>query len=392
MNSFNFDELIVRRGTNCAKWDEAPNDNVIPLWVADMDFKAAPCIIDALRNRVEQGVFGYSVVPEKYYDAVISWFHRRHGFDIKREWMLYTTGVIPALSATIKALTQPGDKVLIQTPVYNHFYSSIRNNGCIAEECPLAYEEGKYSVDFAAFEKQCADEKVKVFVLCNPHNPAGRVWSADEMKKMGEICHKYNVRVVADEIHCELVMPGYKYIPYGSVNDDLLKYAVILSSPSKAFNIAGLQIANIVCYDENVRRAIDRAININEVCDVNPFGIVGVIAAYNDGEEWLQSLLSYIYENYLYLKELFSKELPNFHVVELQGTYLAWVDCSALKLTSRQLSEYLLQHNDVWVNEGEMYGQPKGHSFIRINLACQKARLKEGLSRVVAGIRQLQKA
>lgn len=382
MEKFDFDKLTARRGSNCYKWDEAANDEVIPLWVADMDFEVAPAIKEALRKRVEHGVFGYTMVPDSYYDAIINWFDNRHGWQINRDWILYTTAVVPALSCALKALTLPGEKVLVQTPVYNCFFSSIVNSGCLVEENRLVRDGNSYSIDFEDFEKKCKDEKVTVFVLCNPHNPAGRVWTADEMAKMNEICRRNGVKVIADEIHCEIVMPGYKYIPFASVSDDCLANSVTLLSPTKGFNIAGLQIANIVCSDEIVRKRINRAININEVCDVNPFGVVALQAAYNESADWLDQMNAYVYDNYIELKSFCHEYLPKLEVLRLEGTYLAWVDVNALEFTTDELTQLLADKANVMVNSGTMYGQKAGQGYIRINLACPRQRLREALNRI----------
>lgn len=382
MEKFDFDKLTARRGSNCYKWDEAANDEVIPLWVADMDFEVAPAIKEALRKRVEHGVFGYTMVPDSYYDAIINWFDNRHGWYINRDWILYTTAVVPALSCALKALTLPGEKVLVQTPVYNCFFSSIVNSGCLVEENRLVRDGNSYSIDFEDFEKKCKDEKVTVFVLCNPHNPAGRVWTADEMAKMNEICRRNGVKVIADEIHCEIVMPGYKYIPFASVSDDCLANSVTLQSPTKGFNIAGLQIANIVCSDEIVRKRINRAININEVCDVNPFGVVALQAAYNESADWLDQMNAYVYDNYIELKSFCHEYLPKLEVLRLEGTYLAWVDVNALEFTTDELTQLLADKANVMVNSGTMYGQKAGQGYIRINLACPRQRLREALNRI----------
>ena len=382
MEKFDFDKLTARRGSNCYKWDEAANDEVIPLWVADMDFEVAPAIKEALRKRVEHGVFGYTMVPDSYYDAIINWFDNRHGWYINRDWILYTTAVVPALSCALKALTLPGEKVLVQTPVYNCFFSSIVNSGCLVEENRLVRDGNSYSIDFEDFEKKCKDEKVTVFVLCNPHNPAGRVWTADEMAKMNEICRRNGVKVIADEIHCEIVMPGYKYIPFASVSDDCLANSVTLLSPTKGFNIAGLQIANIVCSDEIVRKRINRAININEVCDVNPFGVVALQAAYNESADWLDQMNAYVYDNYIELKSFCHEYLPKLEVLRLEGTYLAWVDVNALEFTTDELTQFLADKANVMVNSGTMFGQKAGQGYIRINLACPRQRLREALNRI----------
>lgn len=378
---YNFDEIVPRLGSNSYKWDSAGSEDVLPMWVADMDFRTAPTVVEALRKRVEHGVFGYVKVPETYYEAVRSWFKRQHNWVVEKDWILFTTGVVPALSAIIKALTYPGDKVLVQTPVYNCFFSSIRNDGCEMVANPLIYQDGYYSIDFDDLEKKAADPRVKLLLLCNPHNPVGRVWTRQELTRIGEICLRNDVFVVADEIHCELVYPGHQYTPFASISEDFLYASVTCTSPSKAFNLAGLQVANIFAANPTVRKKIDKALNVNEVCEINPFAVEALIAAYNDGEEWLEELKLYLLENYNYLKVFFEEQLPQFPVLALEGTYLVWVDCSALELSSEEIVETLLEKEKLRVNEGSMYGEA-GEGFIRINIACPRQLLIEGLNRI----------
>ena len=394
---YNFDEIVERRGTRCVKWDESPSDEVIPLWVADMDFKAAPAILEAVRKRAEHGVFGYTVVEDDYYVAIINWFRRRHNWRIHREEILYTTGVVPAMSVAIKALTMPGEKVLILSPDYNCFFSSIRNNGCEVLETPLRLisppklggaggglkkPQPSFEVDFNDFEAKCADEKTTVFLLCNPHNPTGRVWTKEELKRMNDICLKHNVKVVSDEIHCELIMPGHTFQPFAAVSEACRKNSVILNSPSKSFNIAGLQMANIICSQPEWRRRIDRAININEVCDVNPFGPMALIAAYNESEDWIDELNQYLWGNYTVLCNFIEKNLPQWKVCPLEGTYLPWVDVSAMGIPVDELCDRLLQEAKVWINPGTMYGPESGKGYVRFNIATQRTRLLEALERI----------
>ena len=379
---YNFDEIIPRRNTNSVKWDEAAQDDIIPLWVADMDFRVLPQITEALRQRVDHGVFGYTHVPDSYYESVIRWFEDRHGLQgVKPSDIIYTSGVVPAISAIVRGLTLPGDKVLVQTPVYNCFFSSIRNQGCMVEENHLVYKNNTYVVDWDDFERKCADSRVRIFLLCNPHNPAGRVWKKEELLRMGEICQKHDVFVISDEIHCELVMPGNEYTPFASLSDDFLKNSATCVAPTKAFNIAGLQIANIIVKDRNKRERIDRAINIHEVCDVNPFGVIATEAAYTEeGAEWLRQLNTYLFANYRFLCDFFSKHFPSLEVVKLEGTYLVWVDCSSLGKSSTEIVNNLYRHG-VWMNDGVMYGENQS-AFIRINIACPRKILEEGLLRM----------
>ncbi len=382
---YDFDKTIDRRATNSYKWDSAP-EGVLPMWVADMDFRTAPAIIDALQKRVAHGIFGYTRVPDAYYDAVTSWFSRRHGWDIDREWIIYTSGVVPAVSAVIKALTVPGDKVIVQTPVYNCFFSSIRNNGCEIVSNPLRRTADTYEMDFDALERCAADPRAKVMLLCNPHNPAGRVWTPDELTRLGNICLRNGVTVVADEIHCELVYQGFKYTPFASLSDAFLHRSVTCVSPSKAFNIAGLQIANIVAFDNDLRSRIDKAININEVCDVNPFGVAATIAAYNEGEEWLNQLVDYLHGNYEAMAEFCRRELPEFSITRLEGTYLVWMDCSSLGMPSDALEHALLDDARLWLNAGTMYGA-EGEGYMRWNIACPRSVMLDGLNRFLNFVR-----
>ena len=382
---YDFDKTIDRRATNSYKWDSAP-EGVLPMWVADMDFRTAPAIIDALQKRVAHGIFGYTRVPDAYYDAVTSWFSRRHGWDIDREWIIYTSGVVPAVSAVIKALTVPGDKVIVQTPVYNCFFSSIRNNGCEIVSNPLRRTADTYEMDFDALERCASDPRAKVMLLCNPHNPAGRVWTPDELTRLGNICLRNGVTVVSDEIHCELVYQGFKYTPFASLSDAFLHRSVTCVSPSKAFNIAGLQIANIVAFDNDLRSRIDKAININEVCDVNPFGVAATIAAYNEGEEWLNQLVDYLHGNYEAMAEFCRRELPEFPITRLEGTYLVWMDCSSLGMPSDALEHVLLDDARLWLNAGTMYGA-EGEGYMRWNIACPRSVMLDGLNRFLNFVR-----
>ena len=370
-----FDQPVLRRGSGCYKWDEETDDDIIPMWVADMDFRAAPPIIAALQRRLDHGVFGYTLVPDSYYDAIVSWFRRRHDWTVRREWIMYTSGVVPALSAIVKAFTQPGDRVILQTPVYNCFFSSVRNNGCEVAANSLVADT-RYHIDFADLETKCGDERTRLLILCNPHNPVGRVWTRDELQQVADICRRHGVIVVSDEIHNELCYQGRRYVPFGTVDMD---NAIVCTSPSKSFNIAGLQNANIICSWSEWRERIDRAINQNEVCDVNPFGVAAVQAAYNEGEPWLDALCDYLWANYQALLAFFAEELPQLAVTPLEGTYLVWVDIRPTGLSSDALTERLLREGKVQVNSSTMYGC---EGFIRINIACPRSQMMEGLRRI----------
>ncbi len=395
---YNFDQITNRQGTNSVKWDEAEAD-VLPLWVADMDFPTAPAVQEAIVRRATHGCYGYTVVPETYYKAIQDWFATRHQWNIEREHILYTIGVIPAIAASLKAICQTGDNVVVLTPVYNCFFNLIRNAGCqtieeplIASKC-LACGIITYDINWRALEADLAQEKTTVLLFCNPHNPAGRLWNARELKHLCELCWKHHVTLICDEIHNELTQPDTLYTPVGPIAEQFnqehaerpLPY-VVCTSPSKSFNTAGLQNANLMVPDAELRRKIDRAINLNEVCDVNPFGVEATIAAYNEGGEWLDALRAYLYNNYTYAKDRLLNEFPALRIADLQGTYLMWVDCSQLKKvqgkTIEQFCEALKTEAKVWFSAGSIYGQA-GEGFIRINLACPRATLVEALNRFI---------
>ncbi len=400
--SSDFESLTERRGSGCYKWDSAlpsgadltpaQRENVIPLWVADMDFPAAACIRRAIEKRAAHGIFGYVKVQDSYYDSVINWFRSRHGLSFEREWMIYTTGVVPAISAAVKALARSGSGVIIQPPVYNCFYSSVRNAGLQVVESPLLRRDlpdGRYtfSMDFEDLEAKCADPANTILLLCNPHNPAGRLWSADELRRAGEIAFRHGVIVISDEIHCEIVPEGSAYTPFASLGEQFMRGSVTLMSPSKSFNFAGLKISNIVCRNSAWRSAIDKMINTYEICDVNPFGPVAVEAAYsNEGAAWLREMNDVITRNYNILLEECSA-LQGFPVSLLEATYLPMIDVSCLGITSDEVEVELLRGEQVWVNAGTMYGRD---GYIRINLACQPSLFREGARRIAAGLKRLQ--
>lgn len=383
-NRFDFDELTLRRNTSCMKWDTDKDPDVLPLWVADMDFRTAPAITEALLRRASSGIFGYVRVPVAYYEALCRWFAERHGWEIQRSSVIYTLGVVPAISATIKALAAPGEGVVIQTPAYNCFFSSVKNNACRQVFNPLRRVDTAdgftYEMDFEHLDSVTADPSVKLLLLCNPQNPTGRIWTRPELERLRDICRRNGVRVLSDEIHCELPRGGRKYIPYATVDSD----AVVFCSPSKAFNTAGLQIANIICPDKETLIRIDRAINDNEVCDVNPFGVEGLIAAYNNGRDWLDALNHYLDENYKYLRRELTEKLPALKICNSEATYLAWIDIRSLGLSSDALEKLLLKKAKVRINSGDMY---HGDGYIRINYACPRARLEEALERIIGCLR-----
>ena len=387
MGKYNFDEIIDRRGTASVKWDLYGGD-VLPMWVADMDFKAAPAILQALRKRLDHGVFGYELLPESFFLAMISWFRDRHGWTFRRKDIIPTTGVIAAYSACIKAVTKPGEKVILMPPVYNCFFPAVRNNRCVESRNALVYKDGRYSIDFDDLERRAADPEAKALLLCNPHNPAGRVWTREELLRIGETCLRHGVFVISDEIHCELTYPGHDYTPFGSLPEEIALNSATCFSPTKNFNIAGIQIAAIVASDPDRRAAIDRAINENECCDVNVFGAAALEAAYRESGDWLDELRVYLKDNADFVRSFFEEKLPGFPVLPLEGTYLMWIDCrkalregEPLEGFSERLAAELRENFGLAVCPGTIYGY-EGEGFIRLNIACPRATVEKGLEKL----------
>lgn len=383
---YNFDEIIDRRDTNSSKYDTTDVD-VLPMWVADMDFKVATPITDSIINRAKHGIFGYTMTPDSFFDAEVNWWKKRHNFEIKKEWIEDTVGVIPSLSACVQAFCKAGDKVLIQSPVYNYFNSSIINNGCEIVFNELLYENNSYKVDFEDFEHKIKDEKVKLFILCNPHNPVGRVWSKDELRMMGELCLKYGVIIVSDEIHRDIVYSDFNYTPLISVDKRFEENFITCTAPSKTFNLAGLKTSNIIVANEEYKKKINKSLNINESIEPNVFGIEALINAYENSEEWLDELLVYIEKNKNFAIDFIEKNTP-LKVVKPEATYLLWIDCSNLDMSSEEFVQKIKTIGKLRIASGLTYGK-SCDSFIRINIACPKEVLKDGLQRLLRTIEEL---
>lgn len=378
---YNFDEIVNRKGTHSIKWDAAPSGDVLPLWVADMDFKTAPVIAEALLERVQHGVFGYTGTPPDFYTAIVNWWKKRHGFTLQNHWIIPTAGVIPALSVIIRAFTAKGDKVILQPPVYNHFYITLKNCGCGILENELQYTDGGYVVDFEGLERKAAAPDIKLLVISNPHNPAGRVWTAAELRRIGDICLKHSVVVISDEIHSDLVYNEFYHVPFASLGTAYSNNSITLSSPSKTFNLAGLQVGYLFTENDGFKKRLQQLFTLQEMELLSPFAVTALIAAYDKGEAWLEALKGYLYGNYSYLKTFIETHLPQLRVVPLQATYLAWLDCSELAMCSDTVAALLLHEQKVWVNSGTMYGSA-GEGFLRINIACPRMLLAEGLNRI----------
>ncbi|ASK28911.1 cystathionine beta-lyase [Chryseobacterium sp. T16E-39] len=379
--NYNFDEIIPRRGTNSIKWDSVADDNVLPMWVADMDFKTLPEIVEALSKKAEQGIFGYSFTPQALYDAIINWWEVSHQVRLQKDWLLPVPGMIPALSAIVRAYLKPGDNIIVQSPVYNHFFTLIENCGCNAIENHLIYENGNYQIDFADLELKASDPQTKMLLFCSPHNPVGRVWKRDELEKIASICSKHNVMVVSDEIHADLVYKGHQHIPFVSVAENYDLISVTCGSPCKTFNLSSLPVSYVITKDQEIKKAIAKILSIQETYSINPFAAEALIAAYTHGRNWMEALKEYVYSNYLFLNDFCKNNLPDISVSPLQATYLVWMDCRALGKGSDELSKMLFKDEKLWLNSGTMYGS-SGEGFLRMNIACPKAILEEGLKRL----------
>lgn len=376
----NFDEIIPRHGTNSIKWDSASNSDVLPMWVADMDFKAAPPILEALQKRLSHGIFGYTQTPEAFYLSIINWWNKRHGLTLQQQWIIPVSGAITGLAATVKALTEEGDKIIIQPPVYNHFYITINNAGCEAVENNLLLHDGIYTIDYDDLEQKAANPNVKLLLLCNPHNPVGRVWKKEELMRLAAICSKHNIIIISDEIHSDLIYPGNRHIPLASIADLVSGESITIASPSKSFNLAGLQVGYLFTANTSFQTKIKTVLTEREVELLSPFAIEALIAAYDNGEEWLEALLVYLQQNYKYLQTFIAQHIPSIRVVPFEATCLVWLDCRAFQKSSDTLSQQLRDVN-LLVNPGTMYGRA-GEGFLRVNIACPLAYLKEGLERL----------
>ena len=388
MGIYDFDTPVKRFGTDSMKW--AVGENELPMWVADMDFKTAPEIIDALGDRVMHGVFGYTDVGNDWYEAYIGWWKKRHQFEIKKEWLMFCTGVVPAISSIVRKLTTPGEKVVIQTPVYNIFFNSIINNGCRVLESPLIYEDGAYSMDFEDLEKKLSDPQVNLMILCNPHNPVGKIWSREELIRVGELADKHGVTVVSDEIHCDLTLPDKGYVPFASASDICKEISITCIAPTKAFGIPGIQTAAIFVTNPFLRHKVNRAINTDEVAEPNVFAHHAAIAAFTNGEEWLDELREYLFENRCMSESYISEKIPVLKAIHAEATYLLWIDISGLNKKSSEVASFIRANTGLYLSDGEAYGK-SGEHFLRMNLACSRGVLEDGLLRLRNAAESLKK-
>ncbi len=375
---YDFDEIIDRRGTNSLKWDVGENE--LAMWVADMDLRTAPEITDAIKARAEHGIFGYSIVPDEWYEAYINWWKKRHGLELCKEELIFSAGVIPTISSCVRKLTTAGENVVVMPPVYNIFYNSIRNNGRNILECPLEYRGGEYSIDRERLEECLSAPQTTLMLLCNPQNPTGKIWDRQTLEYIGKLAYDNGVIVLSDEIHCDITDPGCEYVPFMSVSEKCAENSVICVSPTKTFNIAGLQTSAVAVRNARLRHKVRRALNTDEVAEPNAFAVQAAVAAFEHGGEWLDELRSYLYENKRTVAGFLKNELPQIRLIRSQATYLLWLDCSELGMPSEQLQRYLRESTGLYLSDGHIYGC--GDSFMRMNIACPRAVVRDGLERL----------
>lgn len=381
---YDFDKVVNRRGTDAVKWEVGPEE--LPMWVADMDFQTAPEIREALSERVSHGIFGYTDVPERWRRAYVNWWQTRYGFTMEGEALIFCTGVIPAISSAVRKLTTPNEKVIVQTPVYNIFFNCIRNNGCQALCNPLIYENGQYRMDFADLEEKMADPQATLMLLCNPHNPVGRIWDRETLLRVAELAEKYHVIVISDEIHCDLTTPGKDYVPFASISKAARDISITCLAPTKTFNLAGIQTAAVYVWNPLYHHKIWRALNTDEVAEPNAFAVTAAEAAFEKGGAWLDELRVYLWENRKIVAEALKAEIPEVFVTEGDATYLLWIDVNALPGNSREIAGFLRRETGLYLTCGMQYGTG-GEHHLRMNIACPKALLNDGVERLVRGLR-----
>ncbi|HBH13768.1 MAG: Aminotransferase, classes I and II [Clostridiales bacterium 38_11] len=389
---YDFDTFVDRDNTNSIKWNYAKEyvgvEDVLPMWVADMDFETAPEIKQAIIDRAKHGIYGYTKRSEGYYQSVIDWSQKRFNWKIEKSWITHSSGVVNALFTTLRALTDQNDGVMIQPPVYHPFYRAIETCGCRLVLNPLEIVNGRFVVNLEDFEKKLIEEKVKIFVLCNPHNPTGRVFKMDELTAMGELCIKHNVLVISDEIHADLVYKRYRHIPFASISEEFANNSITCTAPSKTFNLAGLYTSNIIIPNESFMKKYQDSCEKADINSFNIFGAIACEAGYRFGEEWLEQLMDYIESNKNFVTGYIRERLPQLKVFEPEGTYLMWLDCNDLGMTKEQLEQFMVEKARLWVNQGHIFGK-EGEGFVRMNLACQRATVIEAMTRLEAAIKNL---
>lgn len=389
----NFDEIIDRRNTNSLKYDfcleRKKRSDLLPLWVADMDFRIPDVILNDIKTAVNHGIFGYSEAKENYFTPLNNWFLTHFNWEVKKDWLVKTPGVVYAIAMAIKAFTKPQEGIMIQQPVYYPFSECILDNDRKLVNNPLVYNNGRYTIDFEDFESKILQENVKLFILCSPHNPVGRVWTKEELIRIGEICLKHHVLIVSDEIHCDFTYPGHTHTIFASISEEFAMNSIICTSPSKSFNMAGLQISNIFIPNKEIRALFQHKMNASGYSQVNTLGLVGCASAYANGDVWLGALKEYLKENLDFVRDYLEKYIPKIKLVEPEGTYLIWLDCSELNLTYKELETLITDKAKLWLDGGIMFGKDSS-KFERINIACPRSILKQALDNLASAVRTLE--
>lgn len=389
---YNFDQIIDRRQTSSVKWDFNQRvfgrGDILPMWVADMDFSAPEAVVEALVNRAKHGIYGYSDGMDSYYQALIDWMQVRHGWEIQRDWISFSPGIVPALNELVRCLTRPGDKILVQFPVYPPFFQAIQNHERELVSSQLTLENGRYAIDFADLEEKFACG-VKMMILCNPHNPVGRVWDRVELERLGQLCLAHGVLVISDEIHSDLIYEGYRHIPFASLSPELALHSIVCTAPSKTFNLAGLQTSNLIIPNAKYRQAYRASLDLTGIHHPNLFGMTAMEAAYRQGGDWLDQLMTYLLGNRKFINSFLSQELPQIKVIQPEGTYLIWLDFRALGMNPKALQKFLVHEAGVGLSAGYLFG-PGGEGFARLNLGCARSVLAEGLQRIKTAVKGLE--
>ena len=390
---YDFDTVIDRRNTNSAKWDTAEHavgeKDVLPLWVADMDFSCPPPVIEAVKKEAEYGIYGYTFVPDSCYDAIIGWMKKRHGWDIKKEWIVFTPGVVSGFHWVVRACTRPGDSVIVQPPVYYPFFKAVKFNGCQLVENQLKLKNGRYEIDFEDLEKKF-DSRTKVLLLCSPHNPVGRVWTREELTRLSDVCREHNVVICSDEIHSDLIYRGYRHTPTAMISDEAAQNTITCIAANKTFNIAGLKTGFAVIPNPTLRENFQKTMQNIGVGSCNSFGVTATEAAYAHGEEWLEQLLDYLQGNLDFLIKFIETRIPQIKVIKPEGCYIIWLDCRDLGMNDDELKNFMLKKAKVWLNDGTTFGNG-GSGFHRLNLACPRSTLEEALKRIEQAVNSLEK-
>lgn len=387
---YDFNQYVQRIGTNTSKWDNLQKrfgkTDILPMWVADMDFLSPDAVIDALKRRAEHGVFGYTIRSDAYFQSIVDWFSLRHQWNLQKEWIENSPGVVTALAALIRAFTHQGDQVLIQTPVYYPFFHVIQRQGRELVKNPLRYENGRYEMDFVDLEMKLSQGNIKMMILCSPHNPVGRVWQVDELIQLGELCIKYNVLVISDEIHCDLIYPGHVHTPFASISDAFRDVSVTCVAPSKTFNLAGLHTSAVVISNPQLREIYVNEMQESAIGEADVFGTTALEAAYRYGASWLDELLVYLEGNITFLNQYLTDMIPEIRLVPVEGTYLAWLDCRNLGMDDKELNQFFLNQAKIGLNSGAMFGD-EGNGFQRMNFGCPRSILEQGLEQIATAVK-----